>query len=113
MLCCLAMLGSRCFLTDFLTHSKSYVHLLFFLHPQTELSHNLERLTGWEAVMRIRCSKGLKISSFHGHFFIRSTDLLALPTIDPDKCFAVQISHEEAIVTGSVAYIQVSFEVSE
>ena len=29
--------------------------------------------------MRIRCSKGLRISAFHGHFFIRSTDLLALP----------------------------------
>jgi protein transport protein SEC24 len=74
---------------------------------QAELGHNLTRLTGWEAVMRIRCSKGLKISSFHGHFFIRSSDLLALPTIDPDKCFAVQISHEEAVVTGSVGYVQV------
>jgi len=73
---------------------------------ESELSNNLTRLTGWEAVMRIRCSKGLKISSFHGHFFIRSTDLLALPTVDPDKCFAVQISHEETIVTGSVGYIQ-------
>ena len=29
--------------------------------------------------MRIRCSKGLRISAFHGHFFIRSSDLLALP----------------------------------
>ncbi len=31
--------------------------------------------------MRIRCSKGLRISAFHGHFFIRSTDLLALPQV--------------------------------
>ena len=31
--------------------------------------------------MRIRCSKGLRISHFHGHFFIRSTDLLALPQV--------------------------------
>jgi protein transport protein SEC24 len=36
-------------------------------------------LAGWEAVLRIRCSKGIRINSFHGHFFIRSTDLLALP----------------------------------
>ena len=43
------------------------------------MRHNLTRTTGWEAVMRIRCSKGLRISAFHGHFFIRSTDLLALP----------------------------------
>lgn len=35
--------------------------------------------------MRIRCSKGLRISAFLGHFFIRSTDLLALPACDADK----------------------------
>ena len=33
--------------------------------------------------MRIRCSKGLRISAFHGHFFIRSSDLLALPQVCP------------------------------
>lgn len=35
--------------------------------------------------MRIRCSKGLRINAFYGHFFIRSTDLLALPACDADK----------------------------
>jgi len=71
-----------------------------------EVEHNLLRPTAWEAVMRIRCSKGLRISSFHGHFFNRSTDLLALPTCDPDKAFAVQIAHEENMVQGPVAYVQ-------
>lgn len=71
-----------------------------------ELTRNLTRPTAWEAVMRIRCSRGLKISSFHGHFFNRSTDLLALPTCDPDKTFAVQISHEETMVQGPVAFVQ-------
>jgi protein transport protein SEC24 len=36
-----------------------------------ELMRNLTRPTAWEAVMRIRCSRGLKIGSFHGHFFNR------------------------------------------
>lgn len=35
--------------------------------------------------MRIRCSKGLRVSAFFGHFFIRSSDLLALPACDVDK----------------------------
>ena len=48
-----------------------------------DVRHNLSRPTAWEAVMRIRCSKGLRISSFHGHFFIRSSDLLALPQVSP------------------------------
>eukprot|EP00967_Tisochrysis_lutea_P129227 scaffold222004_cov17-Tisochrysis_lutea.AAC.1 len=38
---------------------------------RAELSHNLTRATAWEAVMRVRCSRGLRISSFHGHFFNR------------------------------------------
>ncbi|KAK9811733.1 hypothetical protein WJX72_009241 [[Myrmecia] bisecta] len=71
-----------------------------------EIVHNLTRTTGWEAVMRIRCSKGLRISNFHGHFFIRSTDLLALPQVDPDKAFAVQIAHEESVLTSPTAYMQ-------
>ena len=55
-----------------------------------DVRHNLARPTAWEAVMRIRCSKGLRISAFHGHFFIRSSDLLALPQVltltqDPSK----------------------------
>ena len=35
--------------------------------------------------MRIRCSKGLRITAFHGHFFIRSSDLLALPQVGQDN----------------------------
>ena len=31
--------------------------------------------------MRVRCSKGLSISQFHGHFFVRSIDLLSLPQV--------------------------------
>ncbi|EFJ52467.1 hypothetical protein VOLCADRAFT_72688 [Volvox carteri f. nagariensis] len=71
-----------------------------------EICHNLTRPTAWEAVMRVRCSKGLRISAFHGHFFNRSTDLLALPTCDPDKAFAVEIAHEEGVVQPGMAYVQ-------
>ena len=60
-----------------------------------DLQHSLTREQGWEAVMRVRVSRGLRISAFHGHFFIRGTDLLALPNVDEDKTFAVEIAHEE------------------
>ena len=60
-----------------------------------KLKRVLTRETGWEAVMRVRCSRGLRVSNFYGHFFIRSTDLLALPNVDADKAFAVQFQHEE------------------
>ena len=31
--------------------------------------------------MRVRCSRGLRVSTFHGPMFVRSTDLLALPQV--------------------------------
>jgi hypothetical protein len=51
---------------------------------RNELSHNLTRTTGWEAVMRMRCSKGMRIGTFHGHLFVRKEDLVALPSISAD-----------------------------
>ena len=71
-----------------------------------ELGHNLSRETGWEAVMRIRMGKGLRVSSFHGHFVMRSSDLMSLPIVDQDKAFAVQIGHDEQLLNGPVTYMQ-------
>ncbi|TNM85210.1 hypothetical protein fugu_009388 [Takifugu bimaculatus] len=62
---------------------------------QKDLKRYLTRKIGFEAVMRIRCSKGLSIHTFHGNFFVRSTDLLSLPNVNPDAGFAVQMSIDE------------------
>ncbi len=32
--------------------------------------------------------------------------MLPLAQVDPDKAFAVQIQHDESVVTGPVAYVQ-------
>ncbi|KAF3821556.1 hypothetical protein GH733_009598 [Mirounga leonina] len=63
---------------------------------QKELQRYLTRKIGFEAVMRIRCTKGLSIHTFHGNFFVRSTDLLSLPNVNPDAGYAVQMSVEES-----------------
>ncbi|XP_051176708.1 protein transport protein Sec24A isoform X2 [Leptopilina boulardi] len=59
------------------------------------LRRYLTRKIGLEAVMRIRCSRGLSIHSFHGNFFVRSTDLLSLPNVNPDAGFGMQVSIDE------------------
>ncbi|XP_061558896.1 protein transport protein Sec24A [Phycodurus eques] len=64
-------------------------------HFQKDLKRYLTRKIGFEAVMRIRCTKGLSIHTFHGNFFVRSTDLLSLPNVNPDAGFAVQMSIDE------------------
>jgi oxygen-independent coproporphyrinogen-3 oxidase len=43
---------------------------------QKDLINDLTRTTAFEAVMRVRATKGVAINSFYGNFFIRGADLL-------------------------------------
>lgn len=45
--------------------------------------------------MRVRVSRGWKITKFYGHFFIRGQDLLMVPNCHTDQTFAVTIEHDE------------------
>lgn len=71
-----------------------------------DLARDLTRPTGFESVMRIRCSKGVGITNFYGNFFIRGTDLLALPNVTPATAFNVELAHEEDLAPGSTITIQ-------
>ncbi|KAL4572013.1 hypothetical protein LXL04_018781 [Taraxacum kok-saghyz] len=73
-----------------------------------ELARDLTRETAWEAVMRIRCGKGVRFTSYHGNFMLRSTDLLALPAVDCDKAYAMQFALEETLLTTQIVYFQVA-----
>uniref|UniRef100_A0A8C5H3Y8 Protein transport protein Sec24B-like n=1 Tax=Gouania willdenowi TaxID=441366 RepID=A0A8C5H3Y8_GOUWI len=73
---------------------------------QKDLERYLTRKIGFEAVMRIRCTKGLSIHTFHGNFFVRSTDLLSLANVNPDSAFAVQMSIEDTLADSSLACFQ-------
>lgn len=42
-------------------------------------------------------SRGVAIHTFHGSFFVRSTDLLSLPNVSPDSGFGMQLSIEESL----------------
>ena len=44
-----------------------------------------------------RCTRGLTLHTFHGNFFVRSTDLLSLPNVNPDAGFGMQVSIEGKI----------------
>lgn len=47
--------------------------------------------------MRVRASKGLRMTSFHGNFFVRSTDLLAMPAVPRDQGYVIEVGIEENI----------------
>ena len=54
--------------------------------------------------MRVRASRGLRMASFHGNFFVRSTDLLAMPTVPQDQSYAIEVQIEENISSPFVVF---------
>ena len=40
---------------------------------------------------------GLRMSSFYGNFFVRSTDLLAMPAVPQDQSYAIEIQIEDTL----------------
>jgi len=64
---------------------------------QGKLQRVLERETAFESVMRIRCTKGMRVNNFYGHFYIRGTDLLSLPNCTADSSFGFDLVHEDNI----------------
>ena len=47
---------------------------------------------------------GLSIHTFHGNFFVRSTDLLSLPNVNPDAGFGMQMSIEDTIESNTASF---------
>jgi len=71
-----------------------------------DVERDLTRETGFEAVMRVRCSKGLRVQSHFGNIYLRSSDLIALPNIDADKAFGVQFALQENLTNVPYIYTQ-------
>ncbi|EPS71441.1 hypothetical protein M569_03318, partial [Genlisea aurea] len=75
---------------------------------QHELSRDLTRETAWESVIRIRCGKGVRFTSYHGNFMMRSTDLISLPAVDCDKAYVAQLALEDTLLTTQTVFVQVA-----
>jgi len=76
------------------------------LKLKNELMHVLTRYMGWEAVMRVRVSRGWKITKFYGHLFIRGQDLLMVPNCHTDQTFAISVDMDENVSPDPVFSVQ-------
>ena len=74
------------------------------LRLAADLGRFLSLEPGLEAVVRIRASQGLSLPSYHGSFFLRSTDLLALPNVNPDHSYTASISIDETITSPVICF---------
>jgi protein transport protein SEC24 len=73
---------------------------------KNEMTHCLSREMGWEGVMRVRVSTGYKITKFHGHMYIRGTDLVVLPNCHADQSMGITIEPDEQKAPGGLVCVQ-------
>jgi len=73
---------------------------------EAQLKQILTQKTAFESVMRIRCTKGMRITNFYGNFYIRGTDLMALPNCNHDSVFGFDLVHEDPNLAASHVTVQ-------
>lgn len=60
-----------------------------------EVKHCVTRETGYQALMKVRCSNGLQVSSYHGNFLQHTFGAdLEFGVIDADKAIGVIFSYD-------------------
>lgn len=60
-----------------------------------EISHSITRETGYQVLLKVRCSNGLQISSYHGNFLQHTfASDLEMGSIDADKAFGIMFTYD-------------------
>ncbi|KAK9362105.1 hypothetical protein V1504DRAFT_490679 [Lipomyces starkeyi] len=62
-----------------------------------EFSEHLSMEIALEAVLRVRASNGIRMNTFYGNFFTRSSDLCAFPSFPRDQSYCVEVAIDETI----------------
>jgi protein transport protein SEC24 len=72
-----------------------------------EISHTVTRLTGYQALMKVRCSNGLQVSAYHGNFTHHTFGAdLEFGSIDQDKAIAVMFGYDGKLDSKLDAHFQ-------
>lgn len=72
-----------------------------------EIKHTVSRETGYQALMKVRCSNGLQVSSYHGNFLQHNFGAdLEFGVIDADKAVGVMFSYDGKLESKLDAHFQ-------
>ncbi|KAI0458263.1 hypothetical protein F5B21DRAFT_21363 [Xylaria acuta] len=72
-----------------------------------EIKHTVARETGYQALMKVRCSNGLQISSYHGNFVQHTFGAdLEIGVIDADKAIGVTFGYDGKLDSKLDAHFQ-------
>ncbi|KAK3319922.1 hypothetical protein B0T19DRAFT_467836, partial [Cercophora scortea] len=72
-----------------------------------EIQHAVTRETGYQALMKVRCSNGLQVSSYHGNFVQHTFGAdLEIGVIDADKAIGVTFGYDGKLDSKLDAHFQ-------
>ncbi|KAL8800076.1 MAG: hypothetical protein Q9200_007361 [Gallowayella weberi] len=72
-----------------------------------EIERTVIRETGYQALMKVRCSNGLQVSSYHGNFLQHNFGAdLELGSVDADKALGVMFSYDGKLDSKLDAHFQ-------
>lgn len=69
-----------------------------------ELGEHMSQELAYEAVLRVRGNRNVRMNAFYGHFFNRSSDLCSFPSFPRDQSYVIEVSIEENIVSPWVTF---------
>eukprot|EP00126_Sphaerothecum_destruens_P001938 Sdes_comp15376_c0_seq1m4250 len=72
----------------------------------SDLTRIATRPCGYEALIRIRCSTGLRATEFYGNMFMRNASDMEFSGLDSDKCVAVRLKYDDKLEGQTSAFIQ-------
>ena len=73
-----------------------------------DLHRSMARPFGYDGLMRVRSSNGLKISDHFGNFFMRNKTDIELGGIDSSKSFGVSIQNDGKLDEKGHSYLQIA-----
>lgn len=77
------------------------------LRLSKEINHTVSRETGYQALMKVRCSNGLQVSAYHGNFYHHTFGAdLEFGVIDADKAIGVMFSYDGKLDSKLDAHFQ-------
>ncbi|KAM9426095.1 protein transport protein Sec24C [Pholidichthys leucotaenia] len=71
-----------------------------------DLRRDVQKLVGFDAVMRVRTSTGIRATDFFGSFFMSNTTDVELAGLDSDKTITVEFKHDDKLSEDTGALMQ-------
>ncbi|XP_019963557.2 protein transport protein Sec24C isoform X1 [Paralichthys olivaceus] len=71
-----------------------------------DLRRDIQKLVGFDAVMRVRTSTGIRATDFYGSFFMSNTTDVELAGLDCDKAVTVEFKHDDKLSEETGALMQ-------